>query len=380
MIAPATQPAPMTTAIPPPTPRASARPLRAVDAGLPGRAQRVGRQREEDDPERGAPAARSGICRASRTVTRRARRARPDEGHRQEDDAGRDRRGRARRSCRRSEGLVVHRHVVRQRGRFIAAATSRPIAAERRPRGTRDLVERLECPEAVDDPDLESAAQVRAVAPAQQPVLGQVPAEPRDLVAAVVVEDEQAAAASEDTVRFAQARSEIAAEGSPRLATTSAESSGASIREDPFVAANVTLAPSSASCRGANPLGAIEQQHVAPPDRTQCLERPRDLRLDIEDAGQSLGEPVPEFDREICHRIQSMTEIRAAAGQRMRRTEPASAGRSREAPPSTIEPPAMPPNPGRSTGSSRLPPSTGSSNSKVEPHTLAARVDRHHEA
>jgi len=39
----------------------------------------------------------------------------------------------------------------------------------------------------------------------------------------------------------------------------------------------------------ADPMGAIEHQHVAPPDRTQCIERPRDLRLDIEDAGQSLG-------------------------------------------------------------------------------------------
>jgi hypothetical protein len=53
---------------------------------------------------------------------------------------------------------------------------------------------------------------------------------------------------------------------------------------------------------GTDPVGAIEQEHVTPPHRAQCIERTRDLRLDIEDAGQSLGQPVPEFDREICHR------------------------------------------------------------------------------
>ena len=48
---------------------------------------------------------------------------------------------------------------------------------------------------------------------------------------------------------------------------------------------------------GPDPVGAIEQQDVASPERPQCVERPRDLRLDIEDAGEALGEPVSEVDR-----------------------------------------------------------------------------------
>jgi len=55
--------------------------------------------------------------------------------------------------------------------------------------------------------------------------------------------------------------------------------------------------PELGQLSGTDPASAIEQQHVAPPDRTQCFQRPWDLRLDIEDAGQSLGEPVPEVDR-----------------------------------------------------------------------------------
>ena len=47
---------------------------------------------------------------------------------------------------------------------------------------------------------------------------------------------------------------------------------------------------------GADPVGAIEQQDVASPQRTQRVQRPRDLGLDIEDTGEVLGEPVSEVD------------------------------------------------------------------------------------
>jgi hypothetical protein len=47
----------------------------------------------------------------------------------------------------------------------------------------------------------------------------------------------------------------------------------------------------------SDPAGAIEQQDIAPPKRTQCVKRARDLRLDIEDTGEALGKPVSEVDR-----------------------------------------------------------------------------------
>ena len=47
---------------------------------------------------------------------------------------------------------------------------------------------------------------------------------------------------------------------------------------------------------GPDPIGAIEQQDVASPQGTQCVQRPRDLRLDIEDTGEVLGQPVSEVD------------------------------------------------------------------------------------
>ena len=194
MIAPATQPAPMMTAIPPPTPSASACPLRPSIPACQSDAQRVDRQRDEDDPEHGATGRQErDLIRVADGDRVEREEQRPDEGHSEEDDARRDAAASSR-SCRRSEGLVIHRHVIRQSRPFHRGRHLRPDTPNAASRNARPLVDRLERPEAVDDPDLEPAPQVRAVAPAQEPVVGQVTAEPRDVVAAVVVEDEQAAA------------------------------------------------------------------------------------------------------------------------------------------------------------------------------------------
>ncbi len=91
MIAPATQPAPMMTAIPPPTASASARPAPPVDPGPPDRAQRVGGQGDEDDPEhREAGGQERDLVRVADGDRVEREQQRADEGHGQEDDAGRD--------------------------------------------------------------------------------------------------------------------------------------------------------------------------------------------------------------------------------------------------------------------------------------------------
>ena len=106
---------------------------------------------------------------------------------------------------------------------------SRPTRRTPPSRNAATVVDRLERPEAVDDADLEPAAQERAVAPAQEAVLGQVAAEARDVVAAVVMEDEQAAARSQDAGRLGDLGPRSPRNAVHRLTTTSAEASGASI-------------------------------------------------------------------------------------------------------------------------------------------------------
>jgi len=48
--------------------------------------------------------------------------------------------------------------------------------------------------------------------------------------------------------------------------------------------------------------GCIDDDDVSPLHRTQRLDRPRDLALDIEDPGQLFVEPGPQFEGEISHR------------------------------------------------------------------------------
>ena len=86
MIAPATQPAPMMTAIPPPTPSASAVPLRGF---LVDRAE--GGMGVDDDAEHRETGRRErSLVRVADGDRVEREQQRTDEGHGQEDDAGRD--------------------------------------------------------------------------------------------------------------------------------------------------------------------------------------------------------------------------------------------------------------------------------------------------
>ena len=182
------------------------------------------------------------------------------------------------------------------RGRFSDVATVRPTSPNARVQERLRLVQRRERPEAVDDPDLEPAAQERSVAAAQHPVLGQVAAQPRHVVAAVVVDHEEPPVRAQDAGRLAPLVVGQAPERRPqadddvhrRVGRVDARRSIRLRERDPR--AELGELP------GPDPVGAIEQQDVASPHRTQCLERPRDLGLDIEDTGEVLGQPVSEVD------------------------------------------------------------------------------------
>ena len=168
----------------------------------------------------------------------------------------------------------------------MPAATSRADVAEGSARNAARLLDRVERPEAVDDPDLEAAAAGTARRGGSQAVLGQVAAQARHIVAAVVEEHEQAATRAQDAAPRASS-SAVA----PRNAIHSDDDVGRAV-------GRVDRAPVRSRCErdpraelgelpGADPVGAVEQQHVASAQRPQCVERPRDLRLDIDDTGRA---------------------------------------------------------------------------------------------
>src|SRR5690242_11817605 len=92
----------------------------------------------------------------------------------------------------RSPGPVVDRDVVGQARSLEVGCQGRPRVTEGGCQERPSLVDLIERPEAVDDPNAEAAREERAVPPAPGPVLRQLAAQLRDVVAAVVVNDEQA--------------------------------------------------------------------------------------------------------------------------------------------------------------------------------------------
>ena len=149
----------------------------------------------------------------------------------------------------------------------------------------------------MDDPDPEAASQERPITPAQEAVFGQVAAESRDIVPPVVVEDQQAAPGPEDAFGFRHLGAEVVTERGPEAHRDVRRVIG---RVEPRRSIRWREGDPRAQfgeLPGSDPVGAIEVQQVSPSDRTQCIERPRDLPLDIKDPGQSFGQPVSEIDR-----------------------------------------------------------------------------------
>ena len=230
MIAPAAHPAAAIAAQPPTRPISSSRPpptpfgpARQVGP------EAVGGQCGEDDRQDDRTGGQQGIWVASRTVSEVGReRERPDDGEREEDRSGRDASTapgrviavleadvvgdiaipRSRGGVRRRAGSVMRTPLRRCDGRprrcTTAAAGSsdrRPRAPARRtqPRGTvrassSDANVHQQCTTRILKPD----AKERAVAAAPRPVLATRPAQLGDVVAAVVVDDQQPAAGSKE--------------------------------------------------------------------------------------------------------------------------------------------------------------------------------------
>src|SRR6185295_14999169 len=97
---------------------------------------------------------------------------------------------------------VVDGDVVRQARALQPRAQGTTLVAECRLQEAPRVVDPVERPEAVDHAHAEPTREERAVAPAPRPVFRQIATEPRDVVAAVVVDDEQPASGPEDPVHL----------------------------------------------------------------------------------------------------------------------------------------------------------------------------------
>jgi hypothetical protein len=172
-----------------------------------------------------------------------------------------------------------------------------PVAergAEERPR----VIDRIERPEAVDHPEAEATGQERSVAPGPVTVLDQVTPQPGDVVAAVVVDDEQASTGSEHALRLGQVGRDDAAECGP----------DAHDRVDRGILHGPRHRPRNR--RGPGTQGGVpgklvratvDDQDVAVPERTEAIESRVDLAFPIEGGPQDRRAVVRKRQRQIGH-------------------------------------------------------------------------------
>ncbi len=239
------------------------------------------------------------------------------------------------------------------------AASSRPPPRARRPRtpssrnssaSSCDPNVQKQCTTRTLNP----RRQERPIAPADQAVLRQVAAQARHVVASVVEQDQQSAARSEDPPDLGglgrggatERRPEAGQDVGRRVGRVDPRRSVRRGERDP----RTELGKLSS----ADPIGTIEQQHVASPGRTQCVEHPRDLALDIEDAGQSTRPARPR-------------------GRSVDLPQVAEYDRKRRPPTRRLRPPAAPPRTGRPAPG---PPSRRGSTPARRHRTRAGRAAR----
>lgn len=163
---------------------------------------------------------------------------------------------------------------------------------------------RIERPEAVDDPDPETRPQVPAVAPAPRAVLGPIAAETRDVVAPVIVDDEEAAVRTKDPIGLGEPvrtwrpkRAPVAEDDVDALRRLGRETVGR--RGDDLRSALDQL-------RRADPAGWVDDEHVATGDGPERFEGATDLPLPIERERESGGQTVGEVEGKICHETASI--------------------------------------------------------------------------
>jgi hypothetical protein len=156
----------------------------------------------------------------------------------------------------------------------------------------------------VDDTDLEAVREERPIAPAPQPVLRPVAlagVELRDVVPAVVVDDEQAATWPQDPGGLGDLGGVDATERRP------ARHQGVGPRG--FLGLAGRIAPvdqADARPELAEPLGeaarlAIDERDVPVGERAQRIERARNLALDIESERELAREGIRECHGQVRH-------------------------------------------------------------------------------
>ena len=143
----------------------------------------------------------------------------------------------------------------------------------------------------MDDPDPEPGREERPVAPAPEPVGGEVAAQPGDVVAAVVVDDEQAAIRPQGAVGFGKVAGVGSVERGP------AGDDGV----DRFGRQAERQGPRAGRCGDARhvagdrleirelPRPAADDRDVAPGKGPKRLERAGDLAFDVERAEERVA-------------------------------------------------------------------------------------------
>jgi len=196
---------------------------------------------------------------------------------------------------------MVDRDVVGQPRPGQAVGDGSPGITERRLEERPGFIRRGERPPAVKDADLEPVAEERSITSRPRPVLRLRSTDLRYIVAPIVVHREQTAAGAEDSRSLGDLVGDGAAERRPQADD---DISRRIRRGERRRTTRVDDGDAGAECfelPSAKTLGCIDDDDVSSLHRTQRLDRPRDLALDIEDPGQLFVEPGPQFEGEISH-------------------------------------------------------------------------------
>jgi hypothetical protein len=213
---------------------------------------------------------------------------------------------------------VIDRHVVAEPrptqrcGKFLTDR-SEGVGEE-----AACTLERVERPEGVDDPDPEPRRQERTVAAAPQSILGLVATQPRDVVAAVVMHDEELSAWSENPFGSRELRGDDAAEPGPGRD----DGVGLAVGQPPLghIFGFGCLDRRQSRSSLCQPTGlertATDEDDVAGGQWPECLERSCNLAFDVQGPRERVAERGFQGEGEIGHRPGSIGLIDLAATAR----------------------------------------------------------------